>query len=703
MPKEPTHDMSRLSNSRLADEIGSKYQWRRQTARRLLVERGAKDVGPPLSKLAADSKDPSIVIFALSTLDALNMLQAEDVIVAIKNEDAGVRVAGLRLAEPRFDKDERVWRAINECKAEEPHVRLQLALTLGDSKRPQSLATMARLAREHGDELWMPVAIQSGLLGRTGQMFHELAQSPETLGKASGMIASLCTAIAARRDADELSSVVVEIAAMRNAGLQAMCLRGLRAGFRSPEAVAMTDEARAALKKLSRAEKGDVKKQALGLVAVMRLESEAERKERLAQATSMLADSSADSDAQISAVLELSAESGLEVVNSLIDALNTSTPRVREVLLAELIGRSENLPIVLDAIEANRLPPTAFSAVQRRSLLDARDRRVRARAAKLFESVSGPNPEEIARFTNALAAMRDLDAGGKVFRDKCATCHLAHDVGFAVGPDLTAEFGRAEEAYIRDIVAPSETISAGYTTYSVVTTDGRILNGLLAAETPTSVTLREAGGKDQMILRKDIDELRALPTSLMIDNLSKELTPADVANVIAWLRRPTSRRVLVDENLDLVTHLNQGDGAAEFESQDVLNGKVSLRISPPQRFSPQIAGWNFPIREKPGPGEYRYLRFAWKTDGGDGVMLELADRGQWPRPDRATRRYFAGRNTTGWHATEVSPSAPSKWTEQTRDLWADFGDFTLTGIAPTAIGGPALFDRVELLQEAPKQ
>jgi putative heme-binding domain-containing protein len=296
-----------------------------------------------------------------------------------------------------------------------------------------------------------------------------------------------------------------------------------------------------------------------------------------------------------------------------------------------------------------------------------------------------------------------LDAGGKVFRDKCATCHLAHDVGFAVGPDLTAEFGRAEEAYIRDIVAPSETISAGYTTYSVVTTDGRILNGLLAAETPTSVTLREAGGKDQMILRKDIDELRALPTSLMIDNLSKELTPADVANVIAWLRRPTSRRVLVDENLDLVTHLNQGDGAAEFESQDVLNGKVSLRISPPQRFSPQIAGWNFPIREKPGPGEYRYLRFAWKTDGGDGVMLELADRGQWPRPDRATRRYFAGRNTTGWHATEVSPSAPSKWTEQTRDLWADFGDFTLTGIAPTAIGGPALFDRVELLQEAPKQ
>jgi hypothetical protein len=29
----------------------------------------------------------------------------------------------------------------------------------------------------------------------------------------------------------------------------------------------------------------------------------------------------------------------------------------------------------------------------------------------------------------------------------------------------------------------------------------------------------------------------------------------------------------------------------------------------------------------------------------------------------------------------------------TVDLWSDFGEFTLTGIAPTAMGGPALFDR----------
>jgi hypothetical protein len=47
---------------------------------------------------------------------------------------------------------------------------------------------------------------------------------------------------------------------------------------------------------------------------------------------------------------------------------------------------------------------------------------------------------------------------------------------------------------------------------------------------------------------------------------------------------------------------------------------------------------------------------------------------------------------------EISPTAPREWTVVTRDLWGDFGDFTLTGIAPTAMGGAALFDRIELLQ-----
>ena len=46
----------------------------------------------------------------------------------------------------------------------------------------------------------------------------------------------------------------------------------------------------------------------------------------------------------------------------------------------------------------------------------------------------------------------------------------------------------------------------------------------------------------------------------------------------------------------------------------------------------------------------------------------------------------------------LAPHPPGDWTVVSRDLWKDFGDFTLTGIAPTAINGPAMFDKIELFR-----
>jgi hypothetical protein len=189
--------------------------------------------------------------------------------------------------------------------------------------------------------------------------------------------------------------------------------------------------------------------------------------------------------------------------------------------------------------------------------------------------------------------------------------------------------------------------------------------------------------------------------SLMPDGLEKEISPQDMANLIGYLRevlRGQNKLVLFDEQADFARLLKEGDGKAVVTTEDKFTGKVSLRISPPQRFSPRIAGWNFTIAEKPGPGEYRYLRFAWKSPTGTGIMLELADNGAWPKETEARGRLVSGKNTTRWQAVQVSDQVPRKWVVVTRDLWKEFGPMKLTGIAPTALGGDAYFDRIELLQ-----
>ena len=66
-------------------------------------------------------------------------------------------------------------------------------------------------------------------------------------------------------------------------------------------------------------------------------------------------------------------------------------------------------------------------------------------------------------------------------------------------------------------------------------------------------------------------------------------------------------------------------------------------------------------------------------------------------------RSYSGKNTTAWAALEISPHAPREWVVVTRDLWKNFGSFTLTGMAPTAMGGDALFDRIELIRSLEPQ
>jgi hypothetical protein len=126
---------------------------------------------------------------------------------------------------------------------------------------------------------------------------------------------------------------------------------------------------------------------------------------------------------------------------------------------------------------------------------------------------------------------------------------------------------------------------------------------------------------------------------------------------------------------------------------DCFSGANSLKVAGYQRFRETLAGWAYPVVGRPRPGEYRYLRFAWKRPEGRGVMLQLCAGGlDWGR-------YFAGDNTVGFFpALQLSPQVPRDWQVVTRDLHADFGGvpFTLTGMAFTSMDGVALFDHIYL-------
>jgi hypothetical protein len=50
-------------------------------------------------------------------------------------------------------------------------------------------------------------------------------------------------------------------------------------------------------------------------------------------------------------------------------------------------------------------------------------------------------------------------------------------------------------------------VPSNYINYTLATRDGRVLTGILVAETAVSVTLRRAEGAEDTVLRSQIDEL----------------------------------------------------------------------------------------------------------------------------------------------------------------------------------------------------
>lgn len=161
--------------------------------------------------------------------------------------------------------------------------------------------------------------------------------------------------------------------------------------------------------------------------------------------------------------------------------------------------------------------------------------------------------------------------------------------------------------------------------------------------------------------------------------------------------------LLFDEEDDFPAKFTVGKGEASLDPQNATRGKLALKFSPPMKSAPNLPNWNFKIRQNPGSGEYRFIRFTWKKQGGGTLGVQLAHDGKFGPvgKDGPSFRYHAGPgNTLGASLTIMDTLAPLKSQEVVRDLYADFGEFTLTGFG-AVLGDKtqvAYFDEITLGQ-----
>jgi putative heme-binding domain-containing protein len=211
------------------------------------------------------------------------------------------------------------------------------------------------------------------------------------------------------------------------------------------------------------------------------------------------------------------------------------TPKLRATAAEALFSRPAWAGAFLDAVAKGVVGRTDVEPARLDLLRIYPDESIRRRAAVVFAHAPQRRQDVVAAYRKALELKGDRDRGKAVFQAHCATCHRLEGVGQQVGADLRAVRDRGLDAVLLNILDPNREVLPPYLSYVLVTTGGRVLTGMLAAETATGLTIRKPDGGEETVPRPEVEELRSTGLSYMPEGLEKLIDVAHMADLLAFL------------------------------------------------------------------------------------------------------------------------------------------------------------------------
>jgi putative membrane-bound dehydrogenase-like protein len=533
--------------------------WWREAAQRQLIERGAKEAAARLRTLTGTGGEFGR-LHALWTMDALRVLNDEDVDRALRDRFASVRENGATIAERRIPDSPRLLDAVFTLSNDpDPRVRLHAALALGAVDDPRSIAVLAAIARRDGADRWIRAAVLSSLRSRTGAFLEVFAGAPAAAPAVqAAVMQDLGRLLGASGSAEQCLAFVADVSDPgAELTWQPAALAGVAAGLRSRAGGSNTQSA---LMTLVSADTPTARAARDRLVTMLRragpftmLEA-APWEQRLAAIELLGQGEWPVSGPTLIRLLEPQRPVPIQIaavraVGQVRDDASAATllapsrwtgytPQVRDAVLTTVLSDDRLVSALLDAVARHDISASALGANRWRRLTAHRDPVIRQRAEALSKTDHATSPMQIYERTRpeVVAHPGDPTRGAAAFAKYCAACHTFNGSGGHVGPDLSGIRNQPADALLLHIVFPDYEITPGYEAYAVRTNDERTIVGRLESEAPNSVTLRDGTGQSQTILRTDLKSMTAASASLMPAGLGDAMTTAELADVIAFLK-----------------------------------------------------------------------------------------------------------------------------------------------------------------------
>lgn len=229
-----------------------------------------------------------------------------------------------------------------------------------------------------------------------------------------------------------------------------------------------------------------------------------------------------------------------QIASAILSRYAKFDPSLQPRAIELLTTRVEWSTPLLAAINEKTISKEAPNLNQLRRMASFKEETFAKSFKALYGAIrEGRNPDR----ERVLRDMRDFlhgtpgepERGVAVFKKVCAQCHKLYGEGAEVGPDLTGSGRNNWEQLLTNVLDPSLVIGGSYQARLIQTEDGRVLTGLPVEENEQRVVLKVQGGKLETIPRDQIELYKVSEVSMMPEQLEKQLTPQELADLFSFL------------------------------------------------------------------------------------------------------------------------------------------------------------------------
>jgi len=552
--------LSTVSTVELVKLLKHTNAWHRETAARLIFERQDEAAVKPLRKLVTEGSTATSRLHALWALDGLGKLTITSLAAALRDKHPRVAEPAVRLIDERHFNDASIRdNLLGLADSDDARLRFQVALALGKlqgkTPRPAIVRMLAGIAVRAPNDRWTRIAVASSVVHRPGDLLHEIVQhviasKQDAQAEFDELLQETAQLIASRGDPQEIAAALFQFT--RDVRLNGKfdsprfaILGGLGRGMtrrgKSLRSLigklqqSQQDELNALFQRAAElaANTDALAKQRPQAVELLRYANFADVGPQLRR----LASAHFERSLRLAAIDTLAVFHAPEIGPFLFDDFNAQSPAVRRAILDAQLADVSRTQLLLNEIESGRIRATELDPVRANRLRKHRNTGIRTKAAQLLAAaVPADRKEILVKYQSALSLEADAIRGRQVFIKNCTACHRIGKDGVNVAPDIADSRTKKSAQLLLNILDPNRVVDSNYFSYTVVTTLGKVVTGLMTSETSNSVTVKQQEGKSATILRRDIERLQSNGVSLMPAGLEKNINVQQMADLISFIK-----------------------------------------------------------------------------------------------------------------------------------------------------------------------